>query len=59
MLTQAMKDAGTVYIALHLEVVDDQGTEDLSDDIYESVWADGPDFAGIKLGYLLRVRTWV
>lgn len=46
MLTQPMKDAGTVYIALHLEVVNDQGTEDTSDDVYESVWADGPDFAG-------------
>ena len=46
MLTQAMKDAGTVCIALHLEVVNDQGTEDPSDDVYESVWADGPDFAG-------------
>jgi hypothetical protein len=46
MLTQAMKDAGTVYIALHLEVVNDQETEDPSDDVYESVWADGPDFIG-------------
>lgn len=46
MLTQAMKDAGTVYIALHLEVVNDQGTENPSDDVYESVWADGPDFNG-------------
>ena len=46
MLTQAMKDAGIVYIALHLEVVNDQGTEDPSDDVYESVWAAGTDFAG-------------
>jgi hypothetical protein len=46
MLTQDMKDAGTVYIALHLEVVNDQGTEDTSDDVDESVWADGPDFTG-------------
>lgn len=46
MLTQAMKDAGTVYIALHLEVVNDQDTADTLDDVYESVWADGPDFIG-------------
>lgn len=46
MLTQAMKDAETVYIALHLKVVHDQMNEDPSDDVYESVWADGPDFAG-------------
>ena len=46
MLTQDMKNAGIVYIALHLEVVNDQGTEDPSDDVYESVWAAGTDFAG-------------
>lgn len=46
MLTQAMKDAGLVYIALHLEVKNDQGTEDPSDDVYESVWADGLNFTG-------------
>jgi len=45
-LTQAMIDADPLYIALHLEIVDDQGTEDIEDDIYESVWADGTDFEG-------------
>ena len=45
-LTQAMIDEGTVCIALHLEVVNDQGNGDPSDDVYESVWAAGTDFAG-------------
>ena len=45
-LTQSMKDAGTVCVALHLEVVNDQGNENPADDVYESVWADGPGFAG-------------
>ena len=45
-LTQAMIDAGTVYIALHLEVLNDNGTPEITDDVYESVWANGTDFSG-------------
>ncbi len=44
-LTSAMQTAGSVAIALHLEVVNDQGTGGPADDVYESVWADG-DFDG-------------
>ena len=45
-LTEAMKTAGTIVVALHLEVMNDQGNADPTDNVYESVWADGTDFDG-------------